>query len=126
MPVVPLWWQFPLSFPAGLSVLPFLFWASAPAFPPPVVRSSFVDGGSKAFGRLMLALGLKAKGAAWQSMGDGNSGWVCSGQVRVIDIPVHEVKMKDFTAGLDRKGNSPKEVTDRKKIRAIFGVSVMH
>jgi hypothetical protein len=38
-------------------------------------------------------------------------------KVRVLDIRVdHEVKMKDFTSWLDRRGNSPKEVMDRKKI----------
>jgi hypothetical protein len=45
-------------------------------------------------------------------------------KVRVLDIPVdHEVKMKDFTSWLDRRGNSPKEAMDRKKIRGILGLS---
>jgi hypothetical protein len=45
-------------------------------------------------------------------------------KVRVLDIPVeHEVKLKDFTSWLDRKGNSPKEAMDRRKIRGILGLS---
>jgi hypothetical protein len=45
-------------------------------------------------------------------------------KVQVIDIPVeHEVRMKDFTSWLDRKGNSLKEVMDRKKIREILGAT---
>ena len=42
-------------------------------------------------------------------------------KVRVMDVPVdHEVRLKDFTQWLDRRGNSPKEVMDRKKIRDIL------
>jgi hypothetical protein len=45
-------------------------------------------------------------------------------KVRVMDIAVdHEVKMKDFTQWLDRRGNSPRDVMDRKKIRDILGLS---
>jgi hypothetical protein len=41
--------------------------------------------------------------------------------VRVMDVPVdHEVRLKDFTQWLDRRGNSPKEVMDRQKIRDIL------
>jgi hypothetical protein len=72
-----------------------------------------------------VALGLKAlRGNQWvRGIPDG----FAPVRVRVIDIPVdHELKMKDFTAWLDRTGNSPKEGIDRKKIRAILGVSVMH
>jgi hypothetical protein len=42
-------------------------------------------------------------------------------RVRVLDIPVdHEVRLKDFTNWLDRRGNGPKEVMDRKRIRDIL------
>ena len=42
-------------------------------------------------------------------------------RVRVTDIPVdHEVKLKDFTKWLETRGNSPKDVMDRKKIRDIL------
>jgi hypothetical protein len=45
-------------------------------------------------------------------------------KVRVTDIPVeHEVKLKDFTQWLERLGNSPKDVIDKKKIREILGLS---
>jgi hypothetical protein len=35
----------------------------------------------------------------------------------------HEVKLKDFTQWLERQGNTPKDVTDRKKIRQILGLA---
>ena len=44
-------------------------------------------------------------------------------KVRVVDIPVeHEVKMKDFKQWIERRGNTPKDVMDRKKIREILGI----
>ena len=43
-------------------------------------------------------------------------------KVRVTDIAVeHEVKMKDFMLWLERRGNSPREIMDRVKIREILG-----
>jgi hypothetical protein len=43
--------------------------------------------------------------------------------VQVMNIPVkHEVKLMDFTKWLDRIGGSPREMTDRKRIRAILGM----
>jgi hypothetical protein len=43
-------------------------------------------------------------------------------KVRVMEISVeHEVNLKDFTKWLDRRGTTPKEVTDRKKICDILG-----
>jgi hypothetical protein len=45
-------------------------------------------------------------------------------KIEVKDIAVqHTVNLKDFTAWLDRKGNSPKEMMDRRKIREILGLS---
>jgi hypothetical protein len=42
-------------------------------------------------------------------------------KVRVTDVPVeHEVKLMDFTKWLERKGGSPREVSDRNKIRDIL------
>jgi hypothetical protein len=42
-------------------------------------------------------------------------------KVRVTNVPVeHEVKLQDFTKWLDRKGGSPREVSDRNKIRDIL------
>lgn len=43
--------------------------------------------------------------------------------VQVINVPVkHEVRLMDFTKWLDRDGGSPREITDRKRIRAILGM----
>lgn len=42
-------------------------------------------------------------------------------RVRVTDVPVeHEVKLMDFTKWLERKGGTPREVSDRNKIRDIL------
>jgi len=42
-------------------------------------------------------------------------------KVRIMDIPIdHEVRLKDSTQWLDRRGNSREEVEDRKKIRDIL------
>jgi hypothetical protein len=44
-------------------------------------------------------------------------------KVRVTNIAVeHEVKLQDFRRWLDRHG-SPREVTERNKIREILGIS---
>jgi len=69
-----------------------------------------------------IALGLVAlRSSSWvTAIPDG----FAPVKVRVTDVPVeHEVKMKDFTQWLDRLGNSPKGVMDRRKIREILGVS---
>jgi hypothetical protein len=48
-------------------------------------------------------------------------------KVLVLDVKAeYEVRLKDFMAWLDRRGNSPKEVIDRKRIRSILGISGMH
>jgi hypothetical protein len=45
--------------------------------------------------------------------------------VSVADIRVeHEVKLMDFTKWLDRTGGSPREVSDRQRIRSILGMPV--
>lgn len=44
-------------------------------------------------------------------------------KVAVADIRVeHEVKLKDFTKWLERAGGSPREVSDRHRIRSILGM----
>ena len=44
-------------------------------------------------------------------------------KVRVMNVPVeHEVRLMDFTKWLDRNGGSPREMTDRKRIRSILGM----
>jgi hypothetical protein len=46
-------------------------------------------------------------------------------KVSVADVRVeHEVKLGDFTKWLDRTGGSPREVSDRHRIRSILGMPV--
>jgi hypothetical protein len=46
-------------------------------------------------------------------------------KVSVADVRVeHEVKLMDFTKWLERAGGSPREVSDRHRIRAILGMPV--
>src|SRR4030088_269413 len=43
-------------------------------------------------------------------------------KVRVTNVAVeHEVRLMDFTKWLDRTGGSPREMTERKRIRSILG-----
>jgi len=44
-------------------------------------------------------------------------------KVRVTNVAVeHEVRLKDFTAWLDRTNGSPREMLDRQRIRSILGM----
>jgi hypothetical protein len=44
-------------------------------------------------------------------------------KVRVTNVSVeHEVKLMDFTKWLDRDGGSPREISDRKRIKSILGM----
>ena len=44
-------------------------------------------------------------------------------KVRVVNVPVeHEVRLMDFTKWLDRTSGSPREMTERKRIRSILGM----
>jgi hypothetical protein len=46
-------------------------------------------------------------------------------KVSVADVRVeHAVKLLDFTKWLERPGGSPREVSDRQRIRAILGMPV--
>jgi hypothetical protein len=46
-------------------------------------------------------------------------------KVSVADVRVeHTVKLMDFTKWLDRTGGSPREVSDRHRIRSILGMPV--
>lgn len=46
-------------------------------------------------------------------------------KVSVADVRVeHEVKLMDFTKWLERTGTSPREVSDRQRIRSILGLPV--
>jgi hypothetical protein len=45
-------------------------------------------------------------------------------RVAVTDVPVeHSVRIKDFNAWLGREGGTPRERTDRARIREILGYS---
>ena len=44
-------------------------------------------------------------------------------KVSVADVRVeHEVKLGDFTKWIERKGGSPREITDRNRVRSIIGL----
>jgi hypothetical protein len=46
-------------------------------------------------------------------------------RVSVADVRVeHEVKLMDFTKWIERAGGSPREVSDRHRIRSILGMPV--
>lgn len=46
-------------------------------------------------------------------------------KVSVADVRVeHEVKLMDFTKWVDRTGGSPREMSDRQRIRTILGMPV--
>src|SRR6266404_6877375 len=72
-----------------------------------------------------VAQGLAAiQGAEW--VGEIAQG---SNVVKVSVLPVrvqHEVKLMDFTKWLERKGGSPRQVSDRHRIRTILGMPVTH
>ena len=44
-------------------------------------------------------------------------------KVRVTNVPVeHEVILRDFTKWLDKANGSPREMSDRKRIKSILGM----
>jgi hypothetical protein len=46
-------------------------------------------------------------------------------KVSVADVRVeHEVKLMDFTKWLDRRGGSPREMSERQRLRSILGIPV--
>jgi len=46
-------------------------------------------------------------------------------KVAVADVRVeHEVKLMDFTKWVEKTGGSPREMSDRQRIRAILGMPV--
>ena len=69
-----------------------------------------------------VALGLKAiRGDAWVNGIPAGFNVV---RVKVCDVSIeHKVKLEDFAKWLDRKGSSPKEITDRNRIREILGIA---
>ena len=69
-----------------------------------------------------VALGLAAiRGNDWVAgIAQGNVIKVSVADVRVE----HEVNLVNFSKWLDRTGVSPREVSDRKRIRSILGIPV--
>jgi hypothetical protein len=46
-------------------------------------------------------------------------------KVSVADVRIdHEVRLGDFTKWLERSGGSPREISDRRRIRTILGMPV--
>src|ERR1700732_1413940 len=46
-------------------------------------------------------------------------------KVSVADVRVeHEVKLMDFTKWLEKPGGSPREMSDRQRVRSILGMPV--
>lgn len=70
-----------------------------------------------------VALGLAAiRGDEWVA---GIAQGLNTVKVSVADVRVeHDVKLMDFTKWLDKTGGSPREVSDRYKIRSILGMPV--
>src|SRR5882757_9774342 len=56
------------------------------------------------------------------------SDWVAGFQQGIVKVSVtdvrveHQVKLADFTQWLERKGGSPRDVFQRKKLRSILGM----
>jgi hypothetical protein len=69
-----------------------------------------------------VAQGLAAiRGNDWVAGIAGNLNVV---KVSVADVRVeHQVKLTDFTKWVEKTGGSPREVSDRHRIRAILGMS---
>ena len=70
-----------------------------------------------------VALGLAAiRGNEWVA-GIAQGLNVVNVSVESVRVE-HEVKLMDFTKWLDRTGGSPREVSDRHKIRSFLGMPV--
>ena len=69
-----------------------------------------------------VALGLAAiRGNEWVT---GIAEGLNSVQVCAADVPVvHSVQLKDFTAWLERSAGSPKDLSKRKRVKEILGMS---
>jgi hypothetical protein len=56
---------------------------------------------------------------------EGIEEWFGFVKVSVADVRVeNQVKIADFTKWLERPGRTPREITQRQRIRAILGMSV--
>jgi hypothetical protein len=70
-----------------------------------------------------VAMGLAAlRGNQWVA---GVADGLNVVRVSVADVRVeHEIKLQDFTKWLEKAGGSPREVSDRNRIRSILGMAV--
>jgi hypothetical protein len=76
--------------------------------------------------------GHAVRGRGPTARGDPGNDWVAGiaqglnvVEVSVADVRVeHEVKLMDFTKWLERAGGSPREVSDRQRIRSILGMPI--
>lgn len=70
-----------------------------------------------------VALGLAAlRGNEWVA---GIADGLNVVKVSVADVRVeHEVRLQDFTKWIEKAGGSPREVSDRNRIRSILGISI--
>lgn len=70
-----------------------------------------------------VALGLAAlRGNEWVA---GIADGLNTVKVSVADVRVeHEVRLQDFTKWVEKAGGSPRELSDRNRIRSILGVPI--
>jgi hypothetical protein len=72
---------------------------------------------------LYEAVGLGMAAVRTEEWASGIAMGLNSVKVRVSNVSVeHEVRLMDFTQWLDRTGGSPREISDRKRIRSILGM----
>lgn len=68
-----------------------------------------------------VALGMAA--IRTEEWANGIATGLNSVKVRVTNVPIeHEVMLKDFTKWLDKTSGSPREVSDRRRIKTILGM----
>jgi hypothetical protein len=76
-------------------------------------------------GHALRGRGARARGDTGNERVAGIAQGLNVVKVSVVDIRVeHEVKLMDFTKWLERAGGSPREVSDRQRIRSILGIPV--
>jgi hypothetical protein len=70
-----------------------------------------------------VALGLAAlRGNEWVA---GIADGLNVVKVSVADVRVeHQVRLQDFTRWIEKAGGSPRDVSDRNRIRSILGMSI--
>jgi hypothetical protein len=70
-----------------------------------------------------VALGMAA--VRTEEWANGIAMGLNSVKVRVTNVPVeHEIQLKDFTKWLDKTSGSPREMSDRKRVKTILGMQL--